>query len=218
MMSSCVCACKGDKWVEAILWRAVVGVGVGLDSGRWEVIAPHSSIKSTGDSITPSRCPWSCEPARWWTFPLCISDCSRRRAPVNKKKKTSVMCQKKLKTMTWHLNVPNYILQCTVNTHKKVPVLCFVQLFYRLPWSFQTFTRTGPLKMGLTFNHCRLSEEPVWLSVANLLSSVIILCARRPPSVQLLSLNTNLNKKWQCFNESNHVLLTRNSVICTFRG
>lgn len=134
------------------------------------------------------------------------------------KKKTSVMCQKKLKTMTWHLNVPNYILQCTVNTHKKVPVLCFVQLFYRLPWSFQTFTRTGPLKMGLTFNHCRLSEEPVWLSVANLLSSVIILCARRPPSVQLLSLNTNLNKKWQCFNESNHVLLTRNSVICTFRG
>lgn len=39
-------------------------------------------------SVTPTRCPWSCEPARWWTFPLCTFDCFQTRAPV-KRGKTS---------------------------------------------------------------------------------------------------------------------------------
>lgn len=33
-------------------------------------------------SLSPSRCPWSCGPARWWTCPLYTSDCSQRHVPA----------------------------------------------------------------------------------------------------------------------------------------
>lgn len=31
--------------------------------------------------LSPSRCPWSCGPAQWWTCPLYISDCFQRHVP-----------------------------------------------------------------------------------------------------------------------------------------
>lgn len=35
-------------------------------------------------SLSPSRCPWSCGPAQWWTCLLYTSDCSQRHVPVGR--------------------------------------------------------------------------------------------------------------------------------------
>lgn len=83
-----ICSVQFHEQQEGVCtWRRR-GVEVGGGAGWSMVDAPRSLIKSiprsekeNGRSVTPIRCPWSCEPARWWTFPLCTSDCSQTRVP-----------------------------------------------------------------------------------------------------------------------------------------
>lgn len=62
-------------------WRVFVKEVWGGDSTLFN--KEHSKVRKreSGRSVTPIRCPWSCEPARWWTFPLCTFDCFQTRAP-----------------------------------------------------------------------------------------------------------------------------------------
>lgn len=89
------------RWLIFLTVRKVWGLVEGGGGRAGRAPSPCSSIKSIPRSekqqqkeekqmerrsVTPTRCPWSCEPARWWTFPLCTFDCFQTRAPVNRGK------------------------------------------------------------------------------------------------------------------------------------
>lgn len=87
--------CKLRRWQVRVMWprsstsiecrdtAVTEGWRTGHKCGSHIPIraSPTSPVQHTG--IIPNRCPWSCEPAQWWTFPLCIFDYSRRRARIS---------------------------------------------------------------------------------------------------------------------------------------